>query len=80
MKVIGKNTFDALPGKASGDALKQGAAFNEAMQAFFPGGKTGYIPKGLYRFKTHAEANSHQDICLASHMARTSLSMNRFNG
>jgi len=81
MRVVGKQTSDAaLAGKASGDLLKQGAAFNESLQAFFPSGKTGYIPKGLYRFKTHEDANGHQDICLAMHMARMSVKASSSNG
>ena len=71
MRMIGSKSGEVvLSGKASGDLLKQGAAFNESLQAFFPSGKTGYIPKGLYRFMTHAEANHHQEECLALHLAR----------
>lgn len=81
MRTIGTNSGEiVLPGKASGDLLKQGAAFNESLQEFFPSGKTGYIPKGLYRFMTHADANHHQEDCLAMHIARMTVNARNSNG
>lgn len=70
MRIVGKKSEPTLLPVASGEALKAAAAFNETMQAVMPFGKQGYIPKGVYRFKTHAEANAQQDECLAKHMAR----------
>lgn len=72
MRTLGR-TGEPVLGVASADRLKRGCAFNESMQAFFPAGRAGYIPKGVYRFKTHAEANAHQDECLAAHMAKLSI-------
>lgn len=72
MKVLGRSSEPVL-GVASEDRLKRGCAFNESLQSFFPAGRVGYIPKGVYRFKTHADANAHQDDCLAIHMAQLSL-------
>jgi len=81
MRAIGNKSGEVvLHSKASGELLKQGAAFNESLQALFPSGRTGYIPKGLYLFKTHEEANAHQDNCLAMHMAQLSLKAGHSNG
>lgn len=38
---------------------------------YLPG--TGFIPKGLYRFKTHEEANRFDLDCLAKGMADIAL-------
>lgn len=69
MRVVGKKTEPILSPVASGELLKRAALFNEMMQSAMPYGKCGYIPKGVYRFKSHLEANQQQDECLAKHMA-----------
>ena len=48
--------------RASGEALAAGARFSEAVAHL---AKTTFIPKGVYRFKTHEAANKHQQDCVA---------------
>jgi hypothetical protein len=49
--------------------LIEGARFNDAMHGL-PTGNTSFIPKGVFRFMSHAEANRHQADCLTQGMAR----------
>ena len=53
---------------ASATRLSEGAKFNDEIHRL-PGGNDSFIPKGVYRFKTHAEANQHQMECIARGMA-----------
>ncbi len=50
--------------------LKQGVLFNEMLQ-HLPTGHTTFIPKGVYPFKTLAEADHHREDCLIDGMAQT---------
>lgn len=70
MRVVGKHLAAEIYATASGAHLKRAAAFNELLQASMPNGNQGYIPKGIYRFKTHIDANKHQDDCLVAHLVR----------
>lgn len=63
MKVIGKRKVRPVSDKASGFLLKQGATFNDELHRL-PTGSTTYFPKGVYRYKTHDEANVHWESCL----------------
>jgi hypothetical protein len=65
MKVVGSRLEPALAGRASGEALATGARFSESLAAL---AKSTFIPKGVYRFKTHEAMNQHQEDCLASGM------------
>jgi hypothetical protein len=47
------------------------------MQSTMPYGKIGCMPKGIYRFKTHEEANRQQDECLIRHMAKIQIEINK---
>jgi len=69
MKTVGKRRPRAISRHPSGKLLAEGARANEALLSF-PDGDTGFIPKGVYHFKTLAEANRHWDECLAKAMAR----------
>jgi hypothetical protein len=62
MKTIGSRRQVVMTKQASGEALAEGARFSEAVAHL---AKTTFIPKGLYRFKTHEAANKHQQDCLA---------------
>jgi hypothetical protein len=53
--------------EASGVLLAEGARFNELISWLAP--KT-LIPKGLYRFRNHEEANRHEQDCLALGMGK----------
>lgn len=63
MRTIGHREERPVGLLASGDQLAEGARFNDEIHRL-PTGNTTYIPKGIYRFMTHAEANKHQDDCL----------------
>jgi hypothetical protein len=67
MKTIGSRRQASITERASGDALAQGARFSEAVAHLT---KTTFIPKGVYRFKTHEAANKHQQDCLARGMGQ----------
>ncbi|MDP1525327.1 MAG: hypothetical protein Q8M20_05920 [Rhodocyclaceae bacterium] len=58
--------------EASGRLLAEGARFNDEIHRL-PTGNASFIPKGVYRFMTHAEANQHAMDCLAKGMARIAL-------
>lgn len=69
MRVIGRRVEAPLSFSASGKLLAQGARFNDGLRGL-PTGDEAYIPKGLYRFRTHEEADAHAQTCLAEFMAR----------
>jgi len=69
MKTVGHRKPIPIVPEASGELLVEGARFNEEVHRL-PTGNLGFIPKGVYRFMTHAEANRHQSDCLANRMAR----------
>ena len=77
MRIVGKKIERPLSANASGELLRDAAAFNEMLQNAFPSGKIGHIPKGVYRFSSHDEANKQDEIFLAQHMAKIELNMNR---
>jgi len=69
MKLVGRRRQPEISARPSGKLLAEGARANDALLSF-PGGVRGFIPKGVYRFRTLAEANQHWDDCLAKAMAR----------
>ena len=72
MKIIGRRREPELLLHARGEALAAGARFSESIAHF---AKSTFIPKGVYRFKTHEAANKHQQDCLARGMGLPSGSM-----
>jgi hypothetical protein len=52
--------------------LAEGARFNDEIHRL-PTGKSTFIPKGVFRFKTHEDANRHQLDCLVEGMADAAL-------
>lgn len=66
MKTIGSRRPALISERASGEALADGARFCETVAHLT---KTTFIPKGVYRFKTHEAANKHQQDCLARGMS-----------
>ena len=77
MRTIGQRKERPVGLLASGVLLAEGARFNDELRRL-PTGDTTFIPKGVYRFKTHEEANQHQLDCLARGMA--GLASERANG
>jgi hypothetical protein len=70
MKQIGHRTAPPLRLQAGTAPLIEGARFNEALAALGP---AGIMPKGVYRFRTHEQANQHQAKWLAHGMADLAL-------
>ena len=77
MKQVGQRKERPIGLFASGTLLAEGARFNDEMHRL-PTGDMTFIPKGVYRFKTHEEACQHQLDCLAKGMAKVALE--RLNG
>jgi hypothetical protein len=69
MRTIGHRKERPVGISASGELLAEGARFNDEIHRL-PTGNTTFIPKGVYRFLTHAEANQHQLDCLVKGMAQ----------
>lgn len=69
MRVIGHRKERPISFSASADLLAEGTRFNDEIHRL-PTGDPTYIPKGVFRFKTHEEANRHQLDCLVEGMAR----------
>ncbi len=72
MRTVGQRKERPVGHLASGALLAEGARFNDEMNCL-PTGNTTFIPKGVYRFKTHEEAYLHQLACLAKGMAKVAL-------
>lgn len=72
MRTIGHRKEHPISFSASADLLVAGARFNDEIHRL-PTGDTSFIPKGVFRFRTHDEANRHQLDCLVAGMARTAL-------
>jgi len=68
MKRVGRRLEPPpIAAKPSGALLAEGARFSESMARLAP---VGIMPKGVYRYKSHEEANRHAQECLARAMAR----------
>lgn len=73
-RTVGCRKSRPITFSASALLLIEGARFNDEIHRL-PTGGTTHIPKGVYRFKSHEDANRHQQECLASGMA--SIAMGR---
>jgi len=67
MKTVGKRSERRISLQATGAQLAEGARFNEVIAHL---AQSTFIPKGLFRFKSHKDANRHQQDCLARGMSR----------
>lgn len=65
MRQVGSRQEAPVAANPSGRLLAEGARFNEAV-AWLSGGT--FVRKGIYRFRTHEEANRHAQDCLARGM------------
>lgn len=65
MRRVGSRRDPELTAQASGLGLAEGARFSESVSRLSP---TTFIPKGLYRFNSHEEANRHEQDCLVRGM------------
>jgi len=66
MRTVGHRTEQPIEEVASGALLEAGARFSESIGHLSP---STFIPKGVYRFHSHDDANQHWQDCLASGMA-----------
>lgn len=77
MRIVGQRRERPVGLLPSGTLLAEGAIFNDEIHRL-PTGNMTFIPKGLYRFKTHEEAEQHQRDCLTRGMA--SIAKERLDG
>ncbi len=74
MRIIGSRRERPISFSASALLLAEGARFNDELHRL-PTGNTGFIPKGVYRFRSHEEANRQWEGCLALGMAKAALAV-----
>ncbi len=65
MRQVGSRRDLPIAQKASGLLLAEGARFNEAVSQL---ARMPFVPKGVYRFKSHEDANHHEQDCLVRGM------------
>ena len=65
MRQVGARRERAIAAKADGLLLAEGARFNEAVAGL---SRSTFVPKGVYRYKSHEEANEHEQDCLVRGM------------
>ena len=74
MRTVGNRKESPIGLVASGALLAEGARFNDEMSRL-PTGDATFIPKGVYRFKTHEAANQYQFDCLTKGLAKIALEL-----
>jgi hypothetical protein len=62
VRQVGSRRERVLNVQPSGDLLAEGARFSEAVARLAP---TTFVPKGVYRYRSHEAANRHVQDCLA---------------
>jgi hypothetical protein len=67
MRTVGNCKIPPITFSASAESFIVGARFNDEMSRLSGG---GHVPKGVYYFKTHKEANQFDLDCLAKKMAK----------
>ncbi|MGH8765392.1 MAG: hypothetical protein ACRET8_06715 [Burkholderiales bacterium] len=67
MRIVGNRVERPLALRPTAALLEEGLRFIARSPAF--GESSTYIPKGLYRFRTHAEAEEQRIACLARGIA-----------
>jgi hypothetical protein len=75
MRQVGVRRNPAVVEKACGILLAEGARFNEAVSRL---SRSTFVPKGVYRFSSHEEANRQMQDCLVRGMGL--LAAERANG
>ncbi len=65
MKIVGKRKERGITFHADGDLLREGALFNTEMQKMQ---STFRFPRGVFRYKTHEEADRHMMECVVNSM------------
>ncbi len=72
IRVIGRRKERPITFSASGELLAEGARFNDEIHKL-PSGSVTCIPKGVFRFRSHEEANEHWLVCVSNAIATTLL-------
>ncbi len=72
MRTVGHRSERPITFSASAALLVEGARFNDEIHKL-PTGDSTFIPKGVYHFKSHDEANRHWQDCLAEGMATVAI-------
>ncbi len=72
MRTIGHRKERQITFSASATLLKEGARFNDEIHRL-PTGRSTFIPKGVFRFKSHEAANLHQQTSLIKGMTQIAL-------
>ena len=70
MRQVGNRVERQMTGHASGTLLAEGARFSETVNRL---SNMSYIPKGVYRFASHALANEHDQACLVRAMVELAI-------
>ncbi|MDX8385577.1 MAG: hypothetical protein R8M11_03560 [Gallionella sp.] len=73
MRTIGLRKERPVSFSASAALLVEGARFNDEIHRL-PSGSTTHIPKGVFHFKTHGDANRQQLECLVENICDTARS------
>lgn len=76
MRTVGHRKVQSITFSASAELLVEGARFNDEIHRL-PSGNLTFMPKGVFRFKTHEEANRFDFECLTEGMARIALASER---
>lgn len=67
MIVVGHRQEPPIVMRGDGALLAEGARFSETIAHL---AKSTFIPKGLYRFRSHKDANTQQEHCLVQGLGR----------
>lgn len=72
MRVVGHRSEPSVTEALNADGWRALDQLNVTLGRL-SGAVSTHVPKGVYRYKTHADANRHQDECLARGMAHLAL-------
>ncbi|OGR20058.1 MAG: hypothetical protein A2559_05615 [Deltaproteobacteria bacterium RIFOXYD2_FULL_66_9] len=72
MRTVGHRRERPITFSASAARLIEGVRFNDEIHKL-PTGNTTFIPKGVYHFSRHEDANRHWQDCVAKGMAKIAL-------
>lgn len=72
MRIVGSRKEQPISFSASSELLVEGACFNDEIHHLPTGGITSF-PKGVFRYKTHEDANRHELDCLTEGMAQIAM-------
>ena len=70
MRQVGSRRVAPITAEARAESLIEGARFNEALAWL---SRARVMPKGVYRYRSHEEANQHELDCLVQALARRAL-------